>query len=149
MSAGELAKKYRDESRGLRILVKDDKVQMATAGENSEYVEKFLKADIEGELSKASLEVLSIVAYRGPVSRMEIENIRGVNSSFTLRHLMIRGLLERTNKPDDARAYLYRISFEFLKKLGVEKREDLPKFEELSKKKLLSDQLEEKVTNNL
>ena len=131
LSAGVLAKKYRDENSGLRILVKENKIQMVTAGENSEFVDKFLKADIEGELSRAGSEVLSIVAYRGPISRMEIEEIRGVNCSFTLRHLMIRGLIERINKPDDARAYLYKISFDFLKTLGVERVEDLPKYEEL------------------
>lgn len=136
LSAGVLAKKYSDEKMGLRILIKENKVQMVTAGENSKYVEKFLKSDIEGELSKAALEVISIIAYRGPVSRMEIEEIRGVNCSFTLRHLMIRGLIERINKPDDARAYLYRISFDFLKKLGVERVENLPKFDEMRKKEL-------------
>ncbi|MCK4891205.1 MAG: SMC-Scp complex subunit ScpB, partial [Candidatus Pacebacteria bacterium] len=121
---------------GLRILIKDGKIQMVTAEENSEFVEKFLKADIEGELSRAALEVLSVVAYRGPIARSEIEEIRGVNCSFTLRHLMIRGLIERINNPKDARAYLYRISFDFLKKLGVEKVEDLPKFKELREKEL-------------
>lgn len=146
LSAGVLAKKYSDGKIGLRILIKENKVQMVTARENSEYVEKFLKADIEGELSKAALEVVSIVAYRGPVSRMEIEEIRGVNCSFTLRHLMIRGLTERINKPDDARAYLYRISFDFLKKLGVEKAEDLPKFNELRNKELFA--IEPKKENN-
>ena len=131
LSAGVLAKKYRDENSGLRILIKENKIQMVTAGENSEFVDKFLKADIEGELSRATSEVVSVVAYRGPISRMEIEEIRGVNCSFTLRHLMIRGLIERINKPDDARAYLYKISFNFLKTLGVERVEDLPKYEEL------------------
>ncbi len=131
LAAGVLAKKYRDENSGLRILIKENKVQMVTAGENSEFVDKFLKADIEGELSRAASEVLSIVAYRGPIARAEIEEIRGVNCSFTLRHLMIRGLIERINKPDDARAYLYKISFDFLKTLGVERVEDLPRYEKL------------------
>ena len=108
---------------------------MVTAGENSELVDKFLKADVEGELSRAASEVVSVIAYRGPISRAEIEEIRGVNCSFTLRHLMIRGLIERINKPDDARAYLYKISFDFLKTLGVERVEDLPKYEELREKK--------------
>jgi segregation and condensation protein B len=134
LSAESLAKKYAEKNGGLRILIKDGKMQMVTAGENSDVVEKFLKADIEGELSKAALEVLSIVAYRGPISRSEIENIRGVNCSFTLRHLLIRGLAERMSNPNDARAYLYRVSFEFLKNLGVEKVEDLPKFKELKEK---------------
>lgn len=136
LSADKLAERYSDQGNGLRILVKDEKVQMVTAAENSEFVEKFLKADIEGELSRAALEVLSVVAYRGPIARSEIEEIRGVNCSFTLRHLMIRGLVERINNPKDARAYLYKISFDFLKKLGVEKVEDLPKFKELKEKEL-------------
>ena len=135
-SADILVERYRDQNGGLRILIKDEKIQMVTAGESSEFVEKFLKSDIEGELSKVALEVLSVVAYRGPIARSEIEEIRGVNCSFTLRHLMIRGLVERINNPKDARAYLYRISFDFLKKLGVEKVEDLPKFKELREKEL-------------
>jgi len=138
-SAEELAKKYNEEGRGLRILIKDGDVQMVTAGENSKYVESFMKADIEGELSRAALEVLSVVAYRGPIPRSKIEEIRGVNCSFTLRHLLIRGLVERIDNPSDARTYLYRISFDFLKKLGVEKVEDLPRFGELKNKKILEE----------
>ena len=137
LSTGVLAKKYKDEKRGLRILIKGDKAQMVTAGENSEFVDKFLKADIEGGLSRAASEVVSIIAYRGPLARSEVEEIRGVNCSFTLRHLMIRGLIERINNPKDARAYLYKISFDFLKKLGIESVEELPKYDELNKKELL------------
>ncbi|MCK5084453.1 MAG: SMC-Scp complex subunit ScpB [Candidatus Pacebacteria bacterium] len=133
LASGILAKKYKDENSGLRILNKENKIQMVTSGENSEFVDKFLKADIEGELSRAASEVLSVIAYRGPIARAEIEEIRSVNCSFTLRHLMIRGLIERINKPDDARAYLYKISFDFLKTLGLERVEDLPKYEELSR----------------
>ncbi|MCK4919092.1 MAG: SMC-Scp complex subunit ScpB [Candidatus Pacebacteria bacterium] len=138
-SAESLAKKYGEVNGGLKIIIKDSKVQMVTAGENSEFVEKFFKADIEGDLSRAALEVLSAVAYRGPISRSEIEEIRGVNCSFTLRHLTIRGLVERINNPNDARAYLYKISFDFLKKLGIEKVEDLPKFNELKEKESLKE----------
>lgn len=142
-AAIDLAKKYNEEARGLRILIKDKEVQMVTAGENSKYVEGYMKADIEGELSRAALEVLSVVAYRGPIPRSKIEEIRGVNCSFTLRHLLIRGLIERMDNPSDARTYLYRISFDFLKKLGVEKAEDLPRFEELRNKKILEERFVE------
>lgn len=145
LSAGVLAKKYQDEKRGLRILIKDDRAQMITAGENSEVVNNFLKADMEGGLSRAASEVVSIVAYRGPLARIEIEEIRGVNCSFTLRHLLIRGLVERINNPKDARAYLYKISFDFLKKLGIESVQELPKHDELSKKKLLDKNGEEDI----
>jgi segregation and condensation protein B len=148
LSAESLAKKYTERNGGLRILIKDDKIQMVTAGENSDVVESFLKADIEGELSRAALEVLSIVAYRGPITRSEIENIRGVNCSFTLRHLLIRGLAERISNPNDARAYLYRVSFDFLKNLGVERIEDLPKFKELREKELFGKINDTKETEN-
>lgn len=138
-AAMELARKYNEENRGMRILIKDKEVQMVTSGENSKYVESYMKADIEGELSRAALEVLSVVAYRGPISRSKIEEIRGVNCSFTLRHLLIRGLVERADNPNDARAYLYGISFDFLKKLGIEKVENLPRFQELKNKKILEE----------
>lgn len=144
-AANELAKKYSEENKGIRILIKDKEIQMVTAGENSKYVENYMKEDIEGELSRAALEVLSVVAYRGPILRSKIEEIRGVNCSFTLRHLLIRGLVERINNPSDARAYLYRISFDFLKKLGVEKVKDLPRFEELKNKKILEERFVENV----
>lgn len=145
LSCRELAKRYSDENRGLRVIIKDGKAQIVTSGENSEYVERFFKADIEGELSRAALEVLSVVAYRGPVTRSKIEDIRGVNCSFSLRHLLIRGLVERMDNPGDARAYLYRISFDFLRKLGIEKVEDLPKYEELKIKKVLEEELKERM----
>ena len=137
LTAGVLAKKYEEEKRGLRILIKDNQVQMVTAKENSEYLDKFLQGDLQDNLSQAALEVLSIVAYRGPISRAGIEEIRGVNCSFTLRQLLIRGLMERVNNPSDARAYLYQISFDFLKKLGVKNVRELPDFEELNKKEKL------------
>ena len=147
LSAEKLSVEYSKSDRGLKIIVKDGRVQMVTSGENSLFVEKYLKADIEGELSRAALEVISIVAYRGPISRAEIEEIRGVNCSFTLRHLAIRGLVERISNPNDARAYLYRISFDFLKKLGIEKVEDLPKYNELREKKIF-EKNDENVINN-
>ena len=134
LAAGVLAKKYEDEKRGLRILIKDNQVQMVTAKENSEYASQFLQSDLQDSLSQAALEVLSIVAYRGPISRAGIEEIRGVNCSFTLRQLLIRGLVERANNSSDARAYLYQISFDFLKKLGVKNVQELPDFEKLNKK---------------
>ena len=136
LAAGVLAKRYDDEKRGLRIIIKDNHVQMVTAKENGEYLERFLQNDLQDNLSQAALEVLAVIAYRGPISRAGVEEIRGVNCSFTLRQLLIRGLAERINNPSDARAYLYQISFDFLKKLGVKNVDELPDFGELSKKEL-------------
>lgn len=121
--------------RGMAIIEKEDSVQMVTAPENSEITSQLVKSEIQENLSQAALEVLSIVAYRGPITRVNIEAIRGVNCSFTLRALLMRGLLERITNPADSRSYLYKISFEFLKKLGIESIDKLPDFETLSKDK--------------
>lgn len=139
--AEELAGEYHSRQGGLRLVIENGKAQMVTAGENSEAVEKFLKIDIEGDLSRSALETISIVAYRGPISRADIEEIRGVNTSFTLRQLAIRGLVEKIDNPNDARAYLYRLSFDFLRHLGLEKISDLPKYQELRERELVSEQV--------
>ncbi len=119
--------------RGLIILKKEDEFQMATNPENASFMEQLIKNEMQESLSRAALEVLSIVAYRGPIMRSEIEAIRGVNSSYTIRLLMLRGLMERIENPSDGRGYLYKISFDFLKKMGIDNVEKLPDFETLSK----------------
>lgn len=119
---------------GLRILKKDLKVQMVTAPETAAYTQTLIKSELQEDLSRASLETLAVIAYRGPISRAKIEDIRGVNSSFILRKLLIRGLIERIINPKSRRSYLYRISFDFLKKLGIEKVGDLPDYNNLKLK---------------
>jgi segregation and condensation protein B len=128
-----LSGEYVSGSRGFIIIRKEDEIQLATNPENAEIISDLVKSEIQENLSKASLEVLSIVAYRGPVTRAEVEAIRGVNCSFTLRALLMRGLLERLDNPKDNRSYIYKISFDFLKKLGLESANKLPDFEKLSK----------------
>jgi len=124
---------YQAKNRGIVILRKEDEAQMATSPENAQILEQLVKSEIQENLSRAGLEVLAIVAYRGPINRFEVEAIRGVNCSFTLRSLLMRGLLERIENPKDSRGYLYKISFDFLKKMGLERIEQLPDFETLSK----------------
>jgi segregation and condensation protein B len=121
-------------NRGLRIVRIKDTIQMVTNPDNAGFVAELVKSEIQENLSQAALEVLSIVAYRGPISRAEIEAIRGVNCSFTLRALLIRGLLDRTENIKDNRRYLYNISFDFLKKLGMDSVEKLPDWKALSKR---------------
>ena len=131
LALNELEGDYKE--RGIRLLHKDEEWQFGTAPENTEIIESLVKSEFTEDLSKASLEVLSIIAYKGPITRAEIEYIRGVNSSYSVRNLMLRGLIERIDNPKDARSYLYSISMEFLKYLGVEKDENLPQWEELHK----------------
>lgn len=119
--------------RGLVILKKEDEFQLATNPENASFINQLVKGEMQEALSRAALEVISIVAYRGPITRSEIEAIRGVNSSYTVRSLMLRGLMERIENPNNSRGYLYKISFDFLKKLGIDSVEKLPDFEILSR----------------
>ena len=128
-----LQNEYAERKSGLLILRKEDEVQLATNPENADLLNSLVKNEIQENLSSAGLEVLAIVAYRGPITRVEIEAIRGVNCSFTLRSLLMRGLVERIGNPKDSRGYLYKISFDFLKKLGMDSVSKLPDFENLSK----------------
>lgn len=126
-----LMKKYEAPAGGLSLVRKDDQVQLVTKSENAPFIENFTKSAMQESLSKPALEVLSVIAYRGPIARSEIEAIRGVNCNVTLRNLMMRELIERKENEDDARGYLYSISFQFLKELGLQSAADLPDYESL------------------
>ena len=117
--------------RGLVILEKGNEVMLGTAPEYTDLIEGLIKEELSRDLGKAGLETLAIVIYEGPLSRAEIDYVRGVNSSFILRHLLVRGLVERLPKPGDARTFLYGPTFDLLKFLGVAKIEDLPEYEAL------------------
>ncbi len=126
----EIIAAYNTEARGVRILHNGDDIQMATAPEASKMVQDFLKDETTGELTKPSLETLTIIAYRGPITKPELEQIRGVNCSLILRNLMMRGLVEAQGEPGkpDTR---YRVTMDFLRFLGVSSVEELPDFEKL------------------
>jgi segregation and condensation protein B len=116
------------------MIEKDKEIQLVSSPENSLYIEKLIKDELQEDLTPASLEVLAIIAYKSPVTRAEIEEIRGVNSSFTLRNLLIRGLIERKERLEDSRAYLYEISLNFLRKLGLKSINELPEYNNLHQK---------------
>jgi len=133
LSLQALADKYtHDIQCGLMIIMKDKKALLATKPENMREVEALTKSSIQENLSKAALEVLSIIAYRSPISRSEIEAIRGVNCSFTLRNLLLRDLIERQENPRDAREYVYFPTFRLLESLGLRGTEELPDYRTLS-----------------
>lgn len=132
----ELAGEYAPTAhgRGIILVEHDGRWQFATNPANREVVKKFATADLAGELTKPALEVLAIVAYRGPLSRAEIEYIRGVDSSSALRTLLLRALIDREENPKDHRSYLYRVTHDFLRHLGLTAAGALPDYEELRKK---------------
>lgn len=127
-----LVEKYNQAQSGLTILAKGEEIQLVSKPENTEFVENLVKNELQDSLSNAAMEVVSIIAYRGPISKAEIEQIRGVNCSYTLRNLLLRGLIERNDNPRDNRGWVYSISFDFLKKLGVSDVKKLPQYDILS-----------------
>lgn len=119
-------------TRGIRILQKDELVSLVTAPHLASYAEQLIKEELLGDFSKASLETLTIIAYRHPITRADIDYIRGVNSSFTLRSLTQRGLVERL-PAEGVRGYQYQPTMEFMKFLGITSFAELPEFETVQK----------------
>lgn len=126
----ELKTEYQNNSRrGLTILFQEKRIQLATKEIFRSLGQKLSEEEFRQELSPASLETLAIIAYFGPMPRSIIDYIRGVNSSFTLRSLLMRGLVDRETNSEKGNIYQYQISFEFLKHMGLEKISDLPEYE--------------------
>ena len=117
--------------RGLTLLEKDGEVTLGTRPEASRFIEKLVKEEIHRDIGKAGLEALSLVAYYGPISRADIDYVRGVSSHFILRNLLLRGLIEKIENPADRRSFLYRPTFELLGHLGVSSVEELPEYAEV------------------
>ena len=114
--------------RGLHLIEHDGSLQLVTHPDFGTLLETIVKDELSKELSPATLETLAIVSYAGPVSRSRIDYIRGVNSSYILRNLLIRGLIERKPDPKRSNVFLYNISFDLLRHLGVTNEKHLPDF---------------------
>jgi segregation and condensation protein B len=123
---GSLQEFYKD--RGLVIVTTGDEASFGTHPSLSALIEDLQKEELSREIGRAGLETLSIVLYKGPVSRREIDYIRGVNSGFILRNLMIRGLVERIDPQAGERSFSYKPTLKLLEHLGVRKVEDLPEY---------------------
>jgi len=108
-----------------RLIETDTELSLATAPELSEFIESLRKNELKGDIGKAGAETLAIILYREPISRAEIDRIRGVNSSFILRNLLVKGLIEREAKGN---SYEFSITPDLLQHLGVTKKSDLPRF---------------------
>lgn len=120
------------ENRGIVLLEKENEISLGTNPEISTLIENLQKEELNKELSKSSLETLSIILYKNGVSRSEIDYIRGVNSSFILRALSVRGLIEKSLDPKDTRKIIYKPSFELLSFMGVKNVEELPDYEKVN-----------------
>lgn len=117
--------------RGLVLIEKENEVMLGTAPELSMLIEDLRKEELNKNLSKASLETLSIILYKNGATRSLIDFIRGVNSNFILRALSIRGLIEKVSDPSDQRRYIYKPTFELMSFMGATSREELPQYDEV------------------
>mgnify|MGYP003393053399 CR=1 FL=1 len=132
------------EGRGVTLVRDEDNVILETAAGASEIIEKLTKDELSREIGKAGLETLSLVLYHGPISRREIDYIRGVNSAFILRNLLVRGLVERTDAKEGERSFTYKPTLELLSHLGIKKKEELPEYEQVKNEiKEFNDRLKE------
>ena len=120
--------------RGIVLLEANGSWQFATNARNSAAVKNFLNAELREKLTDATVETLAIIAYRQPISRAEIEAIRGVNCQYSLRHLLIRGLIQKIPNPADARQNLYETTLEFLQHIGIASVAELEDFKSLAEK---------------
>ena len=119
--------------RGIRIIQMDTQYQMTSRGEYFDYIKNVMTHYTSSRLSQAALETLAIVAYRQPVTRAEIEQIRGVQTTSSLNLLVDRGLIEIAGKLDvPGKPLSYATTHEFLKLLNIEKINQLPEYEEFA-----------------
>lgn len=130
----ELGESYeQDDNRGLTLLEVAGSFQLATKKENADYLRKLVEIPDQTTLSQASLETLAIIAYRQPITRMEVDEIRGVHTDGPIRTLVAKGLVKDHGRAEGAgRAKLYVTTNEFLDSFGLKSLEELPHLEEQS-----------------
>ncbi|MBL4644302.1 MAG: SMC-Scp complex subunit ScpB [Candidatus Pacebacteria bacterium] len=122
------------DGQGLELLETTTTLSMRSSSEYAEFVSKLQKSNNEKDIGTAGLEVLAIVLYKEEgAGRASIDYIRGVNSSGTLRQLVLRGLLERIRNTQDARAWIYTVTPELLSHLNISSADQLPEYETLTK----------------
>lgn len=120
-----------NQSRGRGIVMVDDgsQVELRTAPGVSQKIDELRKEEFSRDIGRAGLEVLAAILYRGPLTRAEIDFIRGVNSSQTVRTLLMRGFVRKVPNPKDERSFLYEPTTDILGHLGVVSMHDLPEYE--------------------
>ena len=134
------------QGRGIALIRHDATIMLASAGGAAATIEQMQKDELSRDLSKAALETLTIILYRAPISRPQIDYIRGVNSQFILRSLLVRGLIEKIADAQNSRTVLYHCTTELMGHLGLSKIEDLPEYEHVRIQAENSLQIENKET---
>lgn len=118
---------YQDDCRGIQLIEADATYYLTTKKEHADYLQSLVTSNKKTKLSQASLETLAIIAYNQPITRLEIEEVRGVKSDRPVQTLLSRGLIEEAGKKDTiGRPYLYKTTLEFLTYFGLKSIEELP-----------------------
>lgn len=126
----KLNKKYEEETSGIELKILGNKYKLVTKKENKEYLEK-LATESSNTLSVSALETLAIIAYNEPVTRVDVDEIRGINSSQMIRNLISKGFVENAGKSDaPGKPNLYKTTERFLDYFNLSSKEDLPKLKE-------------------
>jgi segregation and condensation protein B len=133
----ELATKLNTAASGVHLMRHGQSVQFVTSPAASKLVTEYLKEEQAGELTRPALETLTIIAYRGPVSKIQLDTIRGVNCSLILRNLMIKGLVEAKAHKDKLQNS-YEVTTDFLRFLGLSHISELPDYERLHQEETLN-----------
>ncbi|MDP1709447.1 MAG: SMC-Scp complex subunit ScpB [Candidatus Komeilibacteria bacterium] len=137
----DLQAKYQQEKEpGMIIIQAGETYQMVTHPRQAALVAEFLKADLSGDLTEPSLETLTIIAYRGPITKPELEQIRGVNCSLILRNLLMRGLITRVTGKSGLPNY--EITADFVRYLGLSSVAELPDYSQLHEHQTLNEVLQ-------
>ncbi len=136
----ELSNRFSDSS-GIVLIMHDDSVQLVTNPLYSDIIASLVKSEITGELTRSASETLSIIAYRGPLTREEIEHIRGVNCSIALRNLLLRGLIDMKEEKVTQQIN-YSVAFDFLRHLGLQSISELPDYQHFHSQKFLQQEAE-------
>lgn len=137
-----LKEKYNHEDSGIHVMVNNGRVQFMTNPKNGDKLHEYFQDELSKELSKPSLEALTIIAYRQPISKEELEQIRGVNCSLILRNLLIRGFIE-AKEEQGGLVTNYSVTMDFLRYLGISEVSELPDYEKLNSNSELQKLLEE------
>jgi segregation and condensation protein B len=121
---------YEEDNRGIKLININDEYQLVTKPQNSDYIEKILRTNVRQSLSQASLEILAIIAYKQPITRVDIDEIRGVKSESAITKLIEKNLIKESGRLEaPGRPILYITTEEFLRQFDIQKISELPSLE--------------------
>ena len=128
----ELKEEYENDNRGIRLSILGDAFKLTTKKEHKEYYEKLLKNEESNTLSSSAIETLAIIAYNEPITRIQVDEIRGVSSAPMIRKLVAKGFLKEVGKSNlPGRPILYKTTSEFLDYFNMSSIDDLPKIDSI------------------